>query len=43
VATADGKLVVDYKNIMKGGVAETMFDLPGGLQKDMTEVPDVLH
>jgi hypothetical protein len=43
VATANGKWVVDYKNIMKGGVTDTTFDLPGGLQRDMTEVPDVLH
>jgi hypothetical protein len=33
----------EYKNIKKGGVADSLFELAPGLIKDMTEVPDVLH
>jgi hypothetical protein len=34
---------IEYKNIKKGAVADTVFDLPAGLIKDTSEVPDVLH
>jgi hypothetical protein len=34
---------VEYKNIKKGGVADSLFELSTGLIKDMSEVPDVLH
>jgi hypothetical protein len=34
---------VEYKNIKKGAVPDSVFDLPAGLTKDMMEVPDVLH
>jgi outer membrane lipoprotein-sorting protein len=34
---------VEYKNIKKGGVADSLFDLAAGLVKDTSEVPDVLH
>jgi hypothetical protein len=33
----------EYKNIKKGGVADSVFELAQGLVKDTTEVPDVLH
>jgi hypothetical protein len=34
---------VEYKNIKKGGVADTLFELAPGLVEDNSEVPDVLH
>jgi hypothetical protein len=34
---------VEYKNIKKGGVADSLFELSAGLIKDTSEVPDVLH
>jgi hypothetical protein len=34
---------VEYKNIKKGGVSDSLFELSAGLIKDMSEVPDVLH
>jgi outer membrane lipoprotein-sorting protein len=34
---------VEYKNIKKGGVSDTLFELAPGLIKDTSEVPDVLH
>ena len=37
------KWSVEYKNIKKGGVADSVFELPAGAVKDTTEVPDVLH
>ena len=33
----------EYKNIKKGGVADSLFELAAGLVKDTSEVPDVLH
>jgi hypothetical protein len=33
----------EYKNIKKGGVADSLFELAAGLVKDESEVPDVLH
>ena len=34
---------VEYKNIKKGGVSDSLFELAPGLVEDNTEVPDVLH
>ncbi|MEI6155116.1 MAG: DUF4412 domain-containing protein [Deltaproteobacteria bacterium] len=34
---------VEYKNIKKGGVSDSIFDLPAGAVEDTMEVPDVLH
>jgi len=34
---------VEYKNIKKGGVSDSIFELSPGLVKDTSEVPDVLH
>lgn len=34
---------IDYKNIKKGGVSDSLFDLTPGLTEDTSEVPDVLH
>lgn len=34
---------VEYKNIKKGNVSDSLFDLSAGLIKDTSEVPDVLH
>ena len=34
---------VEYKNIKKGGIPDTIFELPGGMTKETSEVPDVLH
>ena len=42
VKIAGEKWSVEYKNIKKGGVADSMFDLPKGLTLDTSEVPDVL-
>ncbi|MBA4389585.1 MAG: hypothetical protein C0399_01435 [Syntrophus sp. (in: bacteria)] len=43
VKIVTSKWTVEYKNIKKGGVADTLFDLPAGVVRDTTEVPDVLH
>jgi len=43
VKVAGGNWSTEYKNIKKGGVADSLFDLAQGLIKDTTEVPDVLH
>ncbi len=43
IVAGNGKWTVDYKNIKKGNVADALFELPAGAQKDMVEVPDVLH
>jgi len=34
---------VEYKNIKKGGVPDSLFELASGLIEDTSEVPDVLH
>jgi outer membrane lipoprotein-sorting protein len=34
---------VEYKNIKKGAVSDSLFELAPGLVEDNTEVPDVLH
>jgi hypothetical protein len=34
---------VEYKNIKKGAVSDSLFELASGLVKDNSEVPDVLH
>jgi outer membrane lipoprotein-sorting protein len=34
---------VEYKNIKKGAVSDSLFELSAGLIKDTSEVPDVLH
>ncbi|MHB8109214.1 MAG: DUF4412 domain-containing protein [Syntrophorhabdaceae bacterium] len=36
------KWSIDYKNIKKGNIPDTMFDLPKGLTVDTSEAPDVL-
>jgi hypothetical protein len=43
VKLAGEKWSVEYKNIKKGGVPDSMFELPKGLTLDTSEVPDVLH
>ena len=43
VKLAGEKWTVEYKNIKKGGVADSVFELPKGLTLDTSEVPDVLH
>ena len=43
VKIVTAKWTVEYKNIKKGGVADTVFELPAGAVIDATEVPDVLH
>lgn len=43
VAAGSGKWTVDYKNIKKGAVPDSLFDLPQGSIKEATESPDVLH
>jgi hypothetical protein len=43
VKVSGGNWSTEYKNIKKGGVADSLFELAPGLIKDMTEVPDVLH
>ncbi|MBP1750099.1 MAG: putative exported protein [Deltaproteobacteria bacterium] len=42
VKIAGEKWSVEYKNIKKGGVADSMFELPKGLTLDTSEAPDVL-
>ena len=42
VKLAGEKWSVEYKNIKKGGVADSMFELPNGLTLDKSEAPDVL-
>ncbi|MEN6616348.1 MAG: DUF4412 domain-containing protein [Syntrophorhabdus sp.] len=37
------KWSVEYKNIKKGNIPDSMFELPKGLTLDTSEVPDVLH
>jgi hypothetical protein len=43
VKVAGNNWSTEYKNIKKGGVADSLFELAAGLVKDETEVPDVLH
>lgn len=43
VKVAGSDWSTEYKNIKKGGVADSVFELAQGLVKDNTEVPDVLH
>jgi hypothetical protein len=43
VKIAGSNWSTEYKNIKKGGVADSLFDLAPGLVKDDMEVPDVLH
>jgi hypothetical protein len=43
VKVAGSNWSTEYKNIKKGGVADSLFELAQGLIKDNTEVPDVLH
>ena len=43
VKLAGEKWSVEYKNIKKGSVPDSMFELPKGLTIDTSEVPDVLH
>jgi len=43
VKVAGSNWSTEYKNIKKGGVADSLFELAQGLIKDTTEVPDVLH
>jgi hypothetical protein len=43
VKVAGSNWSTEYKNIKKGGVADSLFELAAGLIKDETEVPDVLH
>ncbi len=43
VKIVTAKWTVEYKNIKKGGVADSVFELPAGAVIDTTEVPDVLH
>ena len=43
VKVAGNNWSTEYKNIKKGGVADSLFELAQGLIKDTTEVPDVLH
>ena len=42
VKLAGEKWIVEYKNIKKGNVADSIFELPKGLTIDTSEVPDVL-
>ncbi|OPY65787.1 MAG: hypothetical protein A4E57_03037 [Syntrophorhabdaceae bacterium PtaU1.Bin034] len=42
MTTVNGGWSVEYKNIKKGGVADNVFDLPAGAEKDLTAVPDTL-
>lgn len=42
VKVAGEKWSVEYKNIKKGGIPDSTFDLPKGLTLDTTEAPDVL-
>ena len=35
--------IVEYKNIKKGAVSDSLFELAPGLVEDNSEVPDVLH
>lgn len=43
VKIVTAKWTVEYKNIKKGGVADSVFELPAGAVLDTSEVPDVLH
>jgi len=43
VKVAGSNWSTEYKNIKKGGVSDSLFDLAKGLIIDNTEVPDVLH
>ena len=43
VKVTGGNWSTEYKNIKKGGVADSLFELAQGLVKDTSEVPDVLH
>ncbi len=43
VKAAGSNWSTEYKNIKKGAVADSLFDLAPGLVKDTSEVPDVLH
>jgi hypothetical protein len=43
VKVAGSNWTTEYKNIKKGGVADSLFELAPGLVKDDSEVPDVLH
>jgi hypothetical protein len=43
VKVAGSNWSTEYKNIKKGGVADSVFELAQGLVKDTSEVPDVLH
>jgi hypothetical protein len=43
VKIAGSNWSTEYKNIKKGGVADSLFELAQGLVKDTSEVPDVLH
>jgi hypothetical protein len=43
LAPANGSWTVEYKNIQKAAVPDSLFELPSGLLKDNLEVPDVLH
>jgi hypothetical protein len=42
IATTSGSWSIEYKNIKKGGVADSLFDIPKGTEKDTTAVPDTL-
>ncbi len=43
VKVAGSNWSVEYKNIKKGAVPDSLFDLAPGLIEDTSEVPDVLH
>ncbi len=42
IAATNGSWSTEYKNIKKGGVPDSMFEIPKGVEKDLTAVPDVL-
>jgi hypothetical protein len=42
LANTNGSWSVEYKNIKKGA-ADSLFELPPGLQQDRSYIPDVLH